>query len=249
VINPEVRREIFRKLKISQPALSQRAKRIKNKFGPMTTDEAVYVIAHMEGIDLAKYLSLQILDRIRSLVPREIAPSKPTAIQRGKPEIKKRRERIHPYPLISRHFIQRVITIGEEAFPQIVMIENSMRNLIERTLLKIKTDWWEEFVPPNVKGMVQRTIKKEEKYSYREKRGDKPLLYCNFTDLKEIIIANKNHFAGIIFDFGWFESKMNEIYMARNNLAHSVLLSNDDISRIALFYKDWARLLESAGIE
>lgn len=256
MVNLEVRREIFAKLKISAQALSQRAKRIKNKYGPMTTEEAVYVIAHAEGIDLSKHLPLQVLDRIRSLVPREIASS----IIKTQNQIKKRRivkkvgkietiEKIQSYPLVSKSTIQNAISIGKEAFPQMFVIENSIRVLIKNILSKVKSDWWTALVSITIKNNVQRTIKREEKYPYREKRGNEPLLYCNFTDLKEIVLENKDHLRGVIYDFNWFEAKMNEIYMARNNLAHNIPLSKEDISRIALFYRDWARLLEAAGIK
>jgi hypothetical protein len=37
--------------------------------------------------------------------------------------------------------------------------------------------------------------------------------------------------------------------MVRNSLAHSVMISEDDQVRIGLFYRDWARLLENAGMK
>ena len=70
--NQSVKREVLGKLKISPQALSQRAARIKGRYGPMTTEEAVYVIAHMEGIDISKFLPIATLDRVRSLVPRDV---------------------------------------------------------------------------------------------------------------------------------------------------------------------------------
>jgi hypothetical protein len=36
--------------------------------------------------------------------------------------------------------------------------------------------------------------------------------------------------------------------MARNNLAHCVPLNEDDKSRISIFHRDWARLIEASGI-
>lgn len=250
MINRKVRRELLSKLKVSPQALSQRAKRLKDKYGPMTTDEAVYIIAHVEGIDLAKYLPLETLDRIRYLVPRDIKPQ--PVMSHGAPQkaisVKKRKGTIS-YPLIKGTFIQQAVAIGEEAFPQVVVLENSMRVLIEQTLSAIRTDWWTALVPSNVQRNVQRTIGKEEKYPYREKRGNKPLMYCNFADLKEIVVANCSAFHNVIVDLEWFKAKMDEVYMARNNLAHSVLLSKDDMTRIALFYRDWARLLEAAKIK
>jgi hypothetical protein len=70
MINRKLRSDLLSSLNISKQALSQRAKRVKNEYGPMTTEEAVYVIAHMTGLDLTKYLPLLSIDRVRSLVPR-----------------------------------------------------------------------------------------------------------------------------------------------------------------------------------
>jgi hypothetical protein len=250
LVNRQVKRELLAKLQISPQALSQRAKRINDKYGPMTTDEAVYIMAHVEGVDLAKYLPLEILDRIRSLIPREIR-STPTTPQKNssKKKISKPRNSTVSYPLVSTTFIHQAVSIGDEAFPQIVVLENSIRALIENTLSAVRTDWWPVLVPSNIQKSVQRITDKEKKYPYREKRGNKPLMYCNFADLKEIIIANFPEFRNVIVDVEWFKAKMDEVYMARNNLAHSILLSDDDISRIALFYRDWARLLETANIK
>lgn len=250
MIDRKVRRELLNKLRVSRQALNQRAKRLKDKYGPMTTEEAVYIIAHVERVDLAKYLPLETLDRIRSLIPRDIKPQ-PATLQGAPQKAKttKKQKGTISYPLIRETFIQQAVAIGEEAFPQIVVLENSIRALIEQTLSAIRTDWWATLVPSNVQKNVQRTMDKEKKYPYREKRGNKPLMYCNFADLKEIVIANHPAFLNVIVDLEWFKAKMDEVYMARNNLAHSVLLSKDDTTRIALLYKDWARLLEAAGVK
>jgi hypothetical protein len=249
LIHREVRRELLGKLKVTHQALSLRAKQIKIKYGPMTTDEAVYIIAHTEGVNLAKYLPLETLDRVRSLIPREIKASPVTPKVKSVNKKASSRKTVASYPLVNNSFIQRVVTIGDEAFPQTVVLENSIRALIEQTLSAINPDWWTALVPANVQRNVQRTIDKEKKFPYREKRGNRPILYCNFADLKEIIIANYAEFRNVIIDIEWFKAKMDEVYMARNNLAHSILLSNDDISRIALFYRDWARLLDTAGVK
>jgi len=250
LIDREVKRELLAKLGITPQALSHRAKLIKSKYGPMTTDEAVYIIAHTEGVNLEKYLPLETLDRVRFLIPREIKPQPVTPqLKTATRKVVRPRRTTVSYPLVSNIFIQQVVAIGDEPFPQIVVLENSIRNLIEKTLSAIRPDWWIVLVPPNIQKIVQRILDKEKKYPYREKRGNSPILYCNFGDLKEIILANYSEFRTVIVDAEWFKAKMDEVYMARNNLAHSILLSEDDISRIALFYRDWARLLETANIK
>jgi len=245
MVNRKVREALLSSLGVSPQALSQRAKKLKEKYGPMTTDEAVYVIAHGEGIDLSRHLPLEQLDRVRSLIPREL-PSVPRP-PKGKEKSTARVRNVTKYPLVHTSTIKRAATIGMSTFPKLVALENSIRALITDVLSKAVTNWWQLLVPKAVQQRVQRTIDKEKKFPYREKRGTEPLTYCNFIDLKEIIANNRKQFEPIIVDFGWFEARMTEVYMARNNLAHSVLPLADDVSRIELFYRDWARLLETAG--
>ncbi len=247
MVDKRVRSELLDKLHVTPQALSKRAKSFKNKYGPMSTDEAVYVIAHNEGIDLSKYLSLHIIDRIRSLVPRQIYIQQIGQQQKSRKNQKNKLKTV-PYPFVKPILIKKAKEIGEETFPFLFIIENSIRELIVRTLSRKKNNWWDEFVPNMIKKSVKRTADKEKKFPYREKRGNQPILYCNFSDLKEIILANQNDFKNIIFDFEWFEIKMDEIYMVRNNIAHSIPLTKDDISRVSLFYRDWARLMETSNI-
>jgi hypothetical protein len=240
----KVRHEILGKLSISRQALSQRAKRIKENYGPMTTEEAVYVIAHMEGIDLSKFLPIATLDRVRSLVPKEIQPEK---VQFRSQRTKRQHKQIS-YPLVTNSQIGMANNLGSDVYPKLFVLENSIRSLIQKCLEIHGNNWWDIYVPLKIKNNVSRTMNKEKRYPYRESRGNHPISYANFSDLSTIILANQTFFIDIILDFEWFKVRMDEVYMARNNLAHCVPLSNDDISRIVLFLRDWARLLETAGL-
>ena len=241
--NPKLRQEILGKLRISRQALSQRAARIKEHYGPMTTEEAVYVIAHTEGIDLSKFLPIAVLDRVRSLVPKEIKPSKAQA--RSQPRVKRKQK--ESYPLITDAQIKMAYDLGCDVFPKLFVLENSIRSLITKHLDAISANWWDTYAPSTVKNNVSKTMNREKRYPYREARGNHPISYANFADLSAIVLANQSVFQDVILDFGWFKVKMDEVYMARNNLAHCVSLSDDDIARINLFFRDWARLLETAG--
>lgn len=248
MVNKKIRSELLLKLKITPQALSQRSKVIKNKYGPMTTEEAVYIIAHKVGINLTKYLPLITIDRIRALIPRDIKQetiSQKTSLKRKKTQ----NQTNITYPLVKKELIKKALKVGDEAYPQVVVLENSLRKLIENILSINNTSWWVTKVPIKIQKSVRRIIEKEKNFPHHDKRGNEPLMYCNFADLKEIICANKHEFQNIIINMQWFETTMDEVYMARNNLAHSIPLSNDDVIRIALFYRDWSRLLVAANIK
>jgi hypothetical protein len=142
VVNRSIRRLILNKLRISKQALSQRAKRLKDTYGPMTTEEAVYVIAHLEGIDLSKHLPLSVLDRIRALVPRQTVPARamPTRQSQKKTKRPKRKQQT-PYPLVSASEVNVANHLGSEVYPQVFILENSIRKLIKDRLSKIDKSW------------------------------------------------------------------------------------------------------------
>jgi hypothetical protein len=243
MINRQIRRRLLEKLAISPQALSQRVTKFKDRYGPVTTEEATYVIAHMEGIDLSRHLDLMTLDRIRALVPRDLSPlpsSKATKRQR-------RKQKPPSYPLVSAAMVAAAVKLGTEVFPELFVLENSIRSLIKKRLSLTGSDWWDQLVPNDVVANVRRTMQRERRFTYREPRGTHELMYANFADLKKIVLANQSHFGDVILDFDWFKVKMDDTYMARNNVAHCVPLSKDDALRISLFNREWARLLETAG--
>lgn len=249
MVDRQVRRLILERLQITPQALSKRAKKIKANYGPMSTEEATYVIAHQEGIDLSRFLSIELIDRVRSLIPREL-PKIQEVVHTPKVRKKKVKKSTSSYPLVSNVMISKAVSIGDESFPQMFILENSIRNSIKEKLTSAYgPNWWVQARIKGIRDNVQKTIDKEKKYPHREKRGLHPIFYSNFADLKQIILNERQHFADMIMDFQWFEVEMDQVYMARNSLAHSIAITEDDASRIRLFYRDWARLLESGGFK
>jgi len=102
VISADLSNAILKALEISCPTLCRRARRLAQQHGPMSGDEARWIIAHEAGIDLRKYgLSQAQLDRVRELRPSaEVGQS--------------RSERGHPH---ARGKSLRIRTAAEEAVP------------------------------------------------------------------------------------------------------------------------------------
>jgi hypothetical protein len=249
MVDREIRAELLGLLRITPQALSLRAQKLKSKYGPMSTDEAVYIIAHQSGIDISKYLSVEQVDRTRSLLPRDLpVVSLTKKAKEPRSKRKKAGSYLTSYPLVGAKEIAKSVLIGGETFPQVFILENSIRNLISEKLeTAFGKTWWESARIKSIRDNVQKTIDKEKKFPHREKRGLHPIYYSNFADLKQIILNERNCFSDVIVDFQWFEVEMDQVYMARNSLAHSVPITDDDASRIRLFFRDWARLLEAGG--
>lgn len=212
----------------------------------MTTDEAVYVMAHMAGIDLSKSLPLLLQDRVRSLVPRELPTVRASTLPKAK--AKEPRKKPPPYPFVKKKTVETAMQLGTDIYPYVFILENSIRELIKGRLSKTGVNWWDNLVPADVQRMVKNTMLKEKRYPYRRARGDHPLLYANFDHLKKIILANPTYFGDILIKPDWFTAGMDDVYMARNNLAHSLPLDKSDVSHILTFYSEWGILTDKLSI-
>jgi hypothetical protein len=209
----------------------------------MTTEEAVYVIAHGLGIDLAKFLPIGIVDRVRALVPHHSVSTKTPQNSSKRAKSRRQPKAATTYPLLTATQVAQANLLGSTVYPLVYQIENSLRELISRRLSVYGKDWWATKTPGDVQKNVSRTIDRETRYPYRDKRGSHPIFYANFDDLKKIVLANGSDFQPILVKLDWFTVRMEEVYMARNNLAHCVPLPKDDVYRIELFHRDLSRIL------
>lgn len=73
-----LRTDLLKKLGgVTPQRLSQLVADVKRQYGPMSTEDGAYVLAHLRGLDLTKYLDRERVDRIRGMVPRG-QPARPS---------------------------------------------------------------------------------------------------------------------------------------------------------------------------
>ena len=65
--NRELRKALLKKLGASKQAMYQQAGRIKKKYRPISTEDAIYWLAVDKGIDVSKFLDKEDFDRIRQM--------------------------------------------------------------------------------------------------------------------------------------------------------------------------------------
>jgi len=149
-------------------------------------------------------------------------------------------------PLLPKSIVNDAVKMAN-VYLEIYLFENSIRNLILKTLEKKHgKNWWKKCVSHPVQNEVTKRIKKEKKNRWHSKRGAHPIYYSNIGDLMSIISKNWNEFKDVIEkEQAWIKLKIEEIEFSRNVIAHNNPLLKDDIQRIEVNFKDWFKQIGS----
>lgn len=121
-------------------------------------------------------------------------------------------------------------------------LENSIRRVIrERMLEDHGVDWWEKAIPNGVKNAVKEKQDKE-KDTVLASRTEDPLTFTNFGELITIVEANWDSFDDTIRSRKAMQQTLSQFNQIRNVIAHSCLLSVNDIARMKLLIQDWLNI-------
>lgn len=122
----------------------------------------------------------------------------------------------------------------------IYCIENTLRNfIVDRLSEKYGIDWWEKCISKNIKSSAEKLRNSEEKNKYHSTRGDSPIHYTLLDNLAQIIISNWDEFSDIIPNQAWIISRMDDLTMCRNVIAHTGILPKYEIERIESIARDF----------
>ena len=125
-------------------------------------------------------------------------------------------------------------------YAMIYCIENTLRNfVVDRLSERYGLDWWESCVSKNIKNAAQKLKASEEKNKYHSSRGDSPIHYTMLYNLAQIITSNWEEFADIIPNQAWIVSRMDDLTMCRNVIAHTGILPKYEVERIESIARDF----------
>lgn len=218
----------------------------------VTTEQAAALVAGEYGVNISRILPPEELAQIRNIQGIKVTP----VIQRNSKERKSERnfsinvELPHGIKISDPLLPQTIVKEASKMvniYLKIYLFENSIRNLILKVLsTKYGKDWWETQVANDVKKDVQDRINKEKENRWHGKRGAHKMFYTDIGDLKSIISKNWNDFKDVIKkEQGWVKLKIEEIEFSRNVIAHNNPLSDDDIQRLEVNFKDWFKQIGS----
>lgn len=122
----------------------------------------------------------------------------------------------------------------------VAAFENSVRELIRRTLLEeVGESWWVDSVPRGVRESAEKRQKDEEKTRWHAQRGEDPIAFTMLPNLLAIIRNNFAIFEPAISNIDWAQSIFDTVERSRNVIMHSGNLDKRDIARLGSAIRDW----------
>jgi Swt1-like HEPN len=256
--NPALKAALLEKLGVSKQRLSQLVQSRKQEL-PMDTPQAVYTIAHENGIDISRHLAPEETKEVRGLV---------AALRNGRqagqvPESAQKRPRragqrkdvkvtiagvdVGKIPVLKPAHAKDAKRMSEEVFPLLYIFENSVRDLIERVLeAKHGAEWWDTVVPPRVRRRAEENKAAEGQDPWHGARGARPVDYVFLTDLWAIIKHRWPDFSALFPTQAWVESIITgDMNVSRRPLAHMNPIHKDDVTNIKAAFRKWTRQLQA----
>lgn len=222
----------------------------------ITARHAAALLAGENGIDLERILSAEELNEIRNIKGIQIN----TVVKQTTKNEKKDKDvqltlnlpkgiKIED-PILPKSIVDDSLRMAN-TYLMIYLFENSVRNLIKSVLeSKYGQSWWDSNVSKSVKDTVEKRISEENENLWHGKRGAHPIFYTDIAELNSIISKNWDDFKDIIKkEQTWIKHKIEEIKTSRNVMAHNNPLTNDDIQRIEVNFKDWFKQIGSYDIK
>ncbi len=127
-------------------------------------------------------------------------------------------------------------------YTAIAAFENNVRELVTKTLIeKHKEVWWEKGVSSSIRDRAQSRMQDEQSAKWHSQRGQDPINYTTFGDLKNIMQNNWDVFEVSIGSLAWASGIFEIVERSRNVIMHSGMLEKEDIARIGVNIRDWIK--------
>jgi hypothetical protein len=118
--------------------------------------------------------------------------------------------------------------------------ESSVRELVEQRLKeRMGSDWWTNGTTTAIRRKVEDRKNKEQANRWHGARGESEIDYADFGDLSLMVTNNWELFEDLFPDQDWVRTRLSDLEMSRNVIAHNGVLAEREIIRITLYLKDW----------
>ncbi|WP_147251539.1 Swt1 family HEPN domain-containing protein [Blastococcus sp. TBT05-19] len=121
-------------------------------------------------------------------------------------------------------------------------LENAVRELINDRLSELHgAEWWDVKASSALRKKVEDRRDKEGANRWHVARGAHAIYYTDFGDLRSLLQNNWPDFEDLFPDQNWVLSRIGELELSRNVIAHSNTLDEREMIRIRLYLQDWIK--------
>ena len=223
----------------------------------MSTEEGTYLIAHLQGIRIDKYLDEGQVKAVRELAGNfnsidasQSTPKKNTSKIDSTRIIKFPKEFTTSDPLLDNTKLKEATEMAA-IYPILYVLENSIRELINRVMTaNYGKDWWSERTKrgktKRIADEVKKRMAKEEINRWHQRRGEHPINYTDFGDLKTLLSSNEEKFfPDILSSKERFIIAMDDLALSRNVLCHMNPLDKTNIQDVKVKFEQWQKMIEA----
>ena len=129
----------------------------------------------------------------------------------------------------------------QRAYRLLFILENIVRDLIvSRFSEPDGPSWFEKRASVPMKTKVAQRKEQEEKNQWHSGRNKDEIFYLDFGDLSKLITTHWSLFEDLP-NQAWVQSRLDEAERSRNVIAHTNLLSAEEVARLELYLRDWMK--------
>lgn len=130
----------------------------------------------------------------------------------------------------------------QRVYRLLFVLENIVRELISSRLQEADgATWFDVRASAPMKRSVEKRREAEAKNQWHTGRNKEPVYYLDFGDLSKLIINHWPEFEDLLPGQTWVQSRLEEAERSRNVIAHTNLLSSEEVSRLEMHVRDWIR--------
>lgn len=132
--------------------------------------------------------------------------------------------------------------VMQRSYRLLFVLENLVREFVREVLEEIdKDEWFEKRASREMKKRVEDRKAAEAKNNWHAGRNAHPVYYLDFGDLALLIQSHWENFKGLLPTQSWAVSRLNDAERSRNVIAHTNLLSDEEVVRLEMHVRDWVR--------
>jgi Swt1-like HEPN len=133
----------------------------------------------------------------------------------------------------------------QRAYRLLFVLENVVREFVRSVLYEADQDeWFEKRGSAPMKRKVEERKETEQKNQWHTGRNEHSIYYLDFADLGLLIQNHWHLFKDLLPTQQWAVSRLQDAERSRNVIAHTNVLSDEELVRLELLARDWIRQVQ-----